>query len=131
MRAYMENNMWNSTCLKPTQSHGVPEAGPGAGGREEGTGRRGKTGGGSESRPAEDKSNGSFITRCRGRSGKGGGRRAQAKVKPGGGERRRREGLGARRRSGGGEERKVTGCRSCACVPPTLSVREWVARWRR
>lgn len=74
----MENNVWNSIRLKPTQSHRVPEARRGLGQTEEGPSRWGEMGCGSESRPAEDESNGSFITRCHARSGKDGGRRAQA-----------------------------------------------------
>lgn len=79
----------------------------------------GEMGCGSESRPAEDESNASFITRGHARSGKDGGRRAQAQGRKGEATRGRNE------KAGGGSGRpafsgrggsEVMGCRSCGAV---------------
>ncbi|TWW60006.1 hypothetical protein D4764_05G0000960 [Takifugu flavidus] len=113
-------------AMVPTQSHRVPGARRGVGQSEEGTSRWGTMGCGRESRPAEDKSNASFITRCHARSGKDGGRGAQAQGSKGearwGGTQKAGGGSGRPAFSGRGAKQSdgVQKLWSWDCVDPTL-----------
>lgn len=120
----------------PSSTEFQKQAKVGVGQTDLGTSRWGTMGCGSETRPAEDKSNVPFITRCHARSGKDGGRRAQEQGSKGeakqGGETKRLEGRGVYgvSRVGESEQRKVTGapkldaCTAVTCVSPTLSLME-------
>lgn len=75
--------MWKTMCGiayvgSPPSPTGFQKPGEGVGQSEEGPSRWGEMGCGRESRPAEDRSDASFITRRHARSRKDGGRRAQA-----------------------------------------------------
>lgn len=129
-RVYRETICGIACNLSPPSPTGFQkQAKGGVGQADVGASRWGTIGCGSETRPAQDKSNASFITRFHARSGRteeGERRSSGAKVKQSGGETRRLEG-GSGQAGSGGEQREVMGCRSC--TPARLRACSWPWVW--